>query len=235
MTKRTRALTALALLVPVPSAGVLLAMVLARGPCGQAVYGLGKAWILILPAAWWVWIDGGRLSWSPPRRGGLGAGFAVGLLIAAAIVAAYVAVGRLWLDPARLRAVAAANGLGHPRLFVVLAAYWILVNAPLEEYVWRWFVFRQCQTVVGSGRFGPRTADALAVAWSAALFTLHHLVALRAQMPWPPALLACLGVFLGGATWSALYRRYGSIWPGCLSHALADLAIFTIAWRLLFA
>jgi uncharacterized protein len=50
----------------------------------------------------------------------------------------------------------------------------------------------------------------------------------------PTTLLCCAGVFAGGVIWSALYLRYRSIWPGYLSHALADLAIFAIGASLLF-
>jgi hypothetical protein len=46
--------------------------------------------------------------------------------------------------------------------------------------------------------------------------------------------LGSCGVFLGGAAWSWLYLRYRSIWPGYVSHAIADAAIFIIGYRLIF-
>jgi hypothetical protein len=42
-------------------------------------------------------------------------------------------------------------------------------------------------------------------------------------------------VLAAGACWSFLYLRYESIWPGWISHVLADLAVFLIGWHLLFA
>ena len=69
---------------------------------------------------------------------------------------------------------------------------------------------------------------------SALLFTLHHIVALRAQAGWDVTLLASLGVFLGGCAWSWLYLRYRSIWPGYVSHVLADVAVFAVGWVILF-
>ena len=66
------------------------------------------------------------------------------------------------------------------------------------------------------------------------VFTAHHVIVLVAQFDWPIALLGSLGVFIGGATWSWLYLRYRSIWPGYVSHAIADAAIFIIGYRLIF-
>jgi hypothetical protein len=47
--------------------------------------------------------------------------------------------------------------------------------------------------------------------------------------------LGSLAVLAAGACWSFLYLRYASIWPGWISHVLADLAVFAIGWHLLFA
>ena len=52
----------------------------------------------------------------------------------------------------------------------------------------------------------------------------------------PPAAVAAgsAGVFAGGVAWSWLYVRYGSIWPGYLSHAIVDVAVFGAGAALLF-
>ncbi len=47
-------------------------------------------------------------------------------------------------------------------------------------------------------------------------------------------ILGSTGCFLGGVIWSGLYLRYRSIWPGYLSHVLADVAIYIIGWHLIF-
>jgi hypothetical protein len=74
----------------------------------------------------------------------------------------------------------------------------------------------------------------LAIVASAFFFTLHHIVALATQADWRVTTIASAGVFIGGAVWSSLYLRYRSIWPGYLSHALADVPIFVIGWCLIF-
>ena len=109
--------------------------------------------------------------------------------------------------------------------YLGLALYWIFINALLEEYVWRWFVVRQCRKLM------PPLA---AVLVSAVGFTLHHIVA--TQLYFSPSLvaLAALGVFSGGVIWSWLFIRYGSIWPAYVSHVLADIGIFVIGYWLLF-
>jgi membrane protease YdiL (CAAX protease family) len=69
---------------------------------------------------------------------------------------------------------------------------------------------------------------------SAAIFTLHHVIALNVYLDAPLTALASAGVFIGGATWSWCYLRYRSIWPGWLAHAGADVAIFALGWHIVF-
>ncbi len=225
---RRRALLALLLLVPVPSLAVLCAMVWepTRGTMlGQIIYGAAKVSILALPVVWRIFVERKPISWSPLREGGLGAGLITGAFIAACIYAGYWFVGRDLIDPQLLREVTARNRLDQPLIYLGLVLYLTLVNSLLEEFVWRWFAYEQCERLMPPW---------LAVVLSALLFTLHHVIALYAQFNWPITLLASAGLFIGGVAWSWLYRRYRSIWPGYLSHICADAAVFTIGWMLLF-
>ena len=221
---------ALLLLVPVPTLGTWFGLFweVSRGtPWGQAIYLGGKVWILVLPLFWLLAVDRKRPSWSPPRHGGFGMGVLTGLVMSAGIFAAWFWFGRAWVDPERMREAAAASGLLDARVYLLFALYICTVNAVLEEYVWRWFVFEKSAQWIGR-------AGISAVGLSALFFTLHHVLALRAQFDWVPALLASAGVFVGGCVWSALYLRYRSIWPGFVSHAIVDVAIFVLGWWLLF-
>jgi len=225
---RGNALLALLLLVPAPTLGVLAAMWWepTRGtPLGQGLYAAAKIWILIVPVAWRLFVEWQPISFSLPRKGGLGMGLALGAAIAGVIGAGYWFIGRRIVDVSALREAVAANGLDQPGRYLALVLVLTLVNSLLEEYVWRWFVYRQCERLM---------PPAIAVIASALMFTLHHAVALRAQMNWAPTLLACTGILIGGCTWSWLYRRYRSIWPCYLSHVLADAAVFSVGWMLLF-
>ena len=100
----------------------------------------------------------------------------------------------------------------------------ILLNSLLEEYVWRWFVFRKCELLMDRR---------LAVPFCALPFTVHHTLALTAWVPWQLNLIASLGVFIGGGIWSILYLRYRSIWPPYVCHIFADITIFLIGWELI--
>jgi membrane protease YdiL (CAAX protease family) len=62
----------------------------------------------------------------------------------------------------------------------------------------------------------------------------HHVIAVSQYLDPLLTFLASAGVFAGALIWSWLYMRYRSIWPGWLSHVLADIAVFGIGWYLLF-
>jgi len=221
---RIHAVLALLLLVPVPSLAVALALVEQPGPAGRVLFIAAKLWILLLPLGWHVLVDRGRPSWSPPRQGGLLVGAGLGLASAVAIAGAFLLLERR-IDPTALAATAELMGIATPPMYLAGAAYWVLVNSVLEEYVWRWFVYSELERLL------PPVA---AVLGSALAFTAHHVVALQVYLPWGLTLLASGGVFIGGAVWSWCYRRYRSIWPGWVAHAVADIAVFAVGWRLIF-
>ena len=220
-----RAIIALILMVPVPAISVGLAMTVPgiKGePLGKVFYFAAKIWTCLLPVTWLLLMDRGRLSLSPSRQGGLVVG---GVAICAVIMAAYWIYSSIWTIPDTIRTEAIANGIGTPLKYILFVCGLSLTNSLMEEYVWRWFVFRKCEALVGSVG---------AVFLGAGLFTLHHTVALRAQTDWSMTLLGSAGCFIGGALWSWLYLRYRSIWPGYIAHVFADAAIYIIGWWLIF-
>jgi uncharacterized protein len=220
-----KALLALALIVPVPSLGVLWSFVIVPGLVGQIGYAVCKVWILILPVLWLKRVERAPFSLSPPRLGGFLPSAITGVVISLAIVLVYLWLGRRWIDPESFRSKALERGFGRPIPYLVLVGYLTIFNALLEEYVWRWFVYRRCEELL------PRW---VAVAASAAFFTLHHVLALGLQFSWTVTALGSLGVFVGGCVWSGLYARYRSVWPAYVSHAIVDAAIFAIGYAILF-
>lgn len=228
---RRRALLALALLVPVPSIAVLVAVPDASGETPLAAdlfYVVSKLWLVALPLAWRHFVDRRPPSLSPTTRRHLALGAGLGLLLCAVIVLARLSLGVAWLDGDDLRANLAASGIDTPAKFLALAAGITLVNAFAEEVVWRWFVVEKSAECLPA-----RLAD-WSVPLAAGLFTLHHVVALDAHFGLLVTVLGSLGVFAGGWIWSALYRRTGSIWPCYLSHALVDAVLMAIGYQLLF-
>lgn len=219
---------ALLLLVPVPTVGAVVGLHLDPGPVGRAVWMACKVWLVAFPLVWWFVFERGSFSWSPMRHGGWKPGVITGLGFAAAILLGPSLVPAAMLDPEALRQLAAQSGFDTKTAFIALAIGLSFGNALIEEVIWRWFVFVKAEPIFGRRhRYGAVVASGL-------FFTLHHVVVLAAYFPPTVVVLGSLGVFLGGCTWSALYLRYRSVWPGYLSHVLADLAIFLVGWNLLF-
>lgn len=225
---RVLAFLALLLLVPAPSVGAYVGMVLSPGTFGSVIFGLSKIWLVAFPLVWMIRVDRERISWSPPKHGGFIVATLLGLAILAIIFAAYFVVPTEWIDAPRVREVAAKNHLNEKAVFIALSLYWCFINSLIEEYVWRWFVFRKCEVVL------PTLNGWVAVVLSAYFFTLHHIVAVKAQFGWPITILASAGVFIGGVVWSWLYRRYRSIWPCYVAHLLSDIPVFVIGWWIIF-
>ena len=224
---RQRALWALVLLLPVPSIGVTASLLLWPGAvAAKAIFIASKLWILLLPLCWLHFVDRHPISWSRPRHGGFGVAATSGILIAAAILGVYaIGLKSGFVDPQAISSRAAKTGLNHASVYLAGAVYWITLNSLMEEYVWRWFVFRKLETVLPGG---------IAVIAASLGFTAHHVIALAAQFNWPVTLLGSAGVFIGGVTWSWLYSHYRSVWPCYLSHAIVDAPIFWIGYDLIF-
>jgi uncharacterized protein len=221
-----KALLALALLAPAQSVATIAFFWWPDTAAGKGIIVACRLWLVLLPALWLKFVDRGAWSWSPPKHGGFRTAAALGLGIAVVIFTACAIAAHLGaVHPEKIAASAARTGLNHPGIYLAGALYWITLNSLMEEYIWRWFVFRKFEVLLGGKP---------AVAAAALAFTAHHVIVLAAQFRWPIALLGSLGVCLGGAIWSWLYLRYRSVWPCYLSHAIADTAIFIIGYRLIF-
>jgi len=226
--ERKQAFIALCLLVPAPSIGTICAMWIPslKGTLvGQSIYFLSKAWLLAFPLIWLKWVEKGQFSLSPVRKGGLGVGVWSGVLVGGCIFGTWLLLGQHWVDADFFKGQINELGIGSIGRYLFLCTYLALVNSLLEEYVWRWFVYRKCETLMGS---------VPAVLVSGFFFTIHHVFALFVYFDWRVTALASVGVFTGGVIWSWLYQRYRSIWPGYLSHIFADIAIFIIGWLMIF-
>jgi CAAX protease family protein len=222
---RAQAAAALAAIVPAPTLGLVAALyVWPDTALGQIVYAALKLWLILLPVVWVVLVDRRRPRLVRPRRPGMAAGVVTGVVILAVIVAAYGLFGS-WIDSQALARQIDDVGLGSARVFLLGALYWCTVNSILEEYVWRWFVFTRCETLVP--RFWAVVAAGL-------FFTLHHVLALAYYFDWRVTVIGSLGVFIGGATWSWLYLRWRNIYAAYVSHVFADLGVFGIGWYLVF-
>ena len=113
------------------------------------------------------------------------------------------------------------RGLGVAEHFLWFALFISFAHAALEEFFWRWFVFGQLRKMI---------SVPWACFWAAVGFAAHHIVILTQFFPigWALVLGACVGI--GGAVWSLIYHRYGSLLGAWISHMIIDLGLMWVGW-----
>jgi membrane protease YdiL (CAAX protease family) len=195
----------------------------------QATYLVVKSIQFAFPLVWVYFVLREPLRTGQPTTQGLVLGAAFGLLV---VVAGWLLFDRVLRRADAFSAAATLieekiGGFGIDSMwkYVLLGGFYSLFHSLLEEYYWRWFVFRQL-------RFLLPLWPAILV--SALGFMAHHVIVLGEffkQAPW----LACLfasAVAVGGAFWAWLYDRTGSLFGPWLSHLLIDAGIFWVGYDL---
>jgi CAAX protease family protein len=224
-TRKRNAILALLLLVPAPSIGIYIAAYGSPGsPFAKGFFLACKIWLIALPLFWHTLIDKKPITIPRLSRKGMTAAVVSGTVIFLGIAAGYFFLGH-WIDATLVSEKAKQVGLNSPMIYLLGAIYWCTINSILEEYVWRWFVFTRCQTLMPTP---------IAVAASGLFFTFHHIIALTAYFDWRITVLGSIGVFIGGTTWSWIYLKYRNIYAPYISHVFADIIIFWIGYRLIF-
>jgi len=165
---------------------------------------------------------------------------AEGLLLGAAFGIVVVGAGWLLFDRVLRNAAVFSDaaalihdkiggfGIDSPWKYAILAGFYSLFHSLLEEYYWRWFVFRQLRRLV------PMWVAILA---SAVAFTAHHVVVLNEffrDAPWLAWLFAS-AVGVGGIFWAWLYEKTNSLAAVWLSHLIVDAGIFWVGYDLVRA
>ena len=231
MNKHQRALLALVLILPAPLIGVTSSFYLpslqsANGDIelGKAIWLLAKIWLIVLPVVWLLYVDGGKLSWSPTSKKGVIAGFVAAIAVGAVILGTYLIAKDSVIDPVQVKELMIELGISSPAKFLIFASSMSLLNSLMEEYVWRWFVFSKFKVL-----FGAKPAIVL----SAIFFTIHHVVIVWSLGSLWIVFLGSIGLFAGGVIWAWLYNKYNSIWPGWICHVAADTAIMWVGWWLI--
>jgi len=218
------ALLALVLVGIAPTVSIVTGFALKAGVIAVFVFILTKIWIFALPCYWHLKIDQQQISWSKPENGGFMVATGLGLGMVVIIFAAYLLLGELMVDEEILRTLLEPVGLTVAWKLGLAILFWVFVNSVLEEYVFRWFITSKAEILL-NGKWKP-------IFLSAAIFTLHHTIALSFFISPLGNLIASCGVFVGGSIFSWVYVTYRSVWVAWITHALADVAIFAIAWHL---
>jgi len=227
MQKQANPLIGISLVAFVPTISILFTLNYNDDELTSQVFFLAcKFWLLIAPAYWFLRVEGNAISWSMPNREGMILGSITGIVMSVIIVVTWILLGDT-IDADAMLAEMETTGLTDIRIFVAGMLYWIFLNSLLEEYVFRWFVTTKGLDLLGS--------EIAAICLSAFLFTLHHAIALHYfGFIWWQTILACFGLLSAAAIWSWLYFRHKSIWVCWLSHAICDVAVFSIGYILIF-
>lgn len=206
----------------------------------QTAYSVGKAVQFALPVVW-VWgvlgwkrtqakvPPGGRDVQGPRDVQSVGLGVAFGLAIMGAMAGLYyfcLKPAGLFTGPMKeVQEKVASFGIHSAAGYIALAAFYSLAHSLLEEYYWRWFVFKHCCRGL---------ALPAAIGLSSVGFAAHHVLLLGTYFGYdsPLTWFFSAAIVIGGMFWAWLYRRSGSLIGPWLSHALVDAAIFVIGWDL---
>lgn len=221
---RSRSILALLLIVPISSIGALTSTIVAPGVVGQGIAVCCGIWMLIFPLAWHVSIDRQRLQFNKSLDG-LAAGTILGVAMFGTILGSYWFMGRYWLDITDIRSRVSEMGMNIPLMVFGFGTFQTLVNSLIEEYVWRWFVYRHCALLFTKSQ---------AIWISAGFFTLHHIILMVAYCDdWRLVAVGAVAVFVAGGLWARCMKAYRSLLPSYLSHLAADLALQIVSWHVL--
>ena len=219
------ALLGLILVSIAPTVSVVTGFALKAGVVAIVVFVFTKIWIFGLPAFWHLRIDKNPFSRSPALNGGWGVSAGLGIAMSVVIVFAYFLLGESLLSANDLKEILDPFGLTTPWKLMLAILFWVFINSVLEEFVFRWFITSKIEQLV-SGKWLP-------ILLSAGVFTVHHTIALWFFIDPLGNFLASLGVFIGGVIFSWIYIEYRSIWVAWVAHAIADVAVFAIAWQMI--
>jgi uncharacterized protein len=218
-----KSILALLLIFPVSSIGALCSTTLAPGAIGQVIALCCGIWMLLFPIAWHYAIDRQQLRLRVHRNDGWLVGIILGIIMCGVILCSYWFVGKDWLDITDIRARVERMGINIPLAVFGFGTFQTLVNSLIEEYVWRWFVYRHCQILWSKN---------WAIFICAAFFTLHHIILMVAYCPdWQVVAIGSMAVFSAGVLWARCARIYKSLLPSYLSHIAADLALQIVSWH----
>jgi len=225
-------LAAVVFAIVIPSVVTLAYFVVVAGqPASlqQSVAVIGKVIQFAFPAVWVFVVLREKVGCPCPTRRGIGEGVGFGLLVAGSMLA----VALLWLKPVgffdgpseAIRAKIQDLGLNTVAKYAAAGLFYSLCHSLMEEYYWRWFVFRRLRDFAR-----PPTAIAI----SSLGFMAHHVIVLAVFFGWasPATYLFSAAVAIGGAVWAWIYQRSDSLYGPWFSHLLVDAAIFTIGYDL---
>ncbi len=110
--------------------------------------------------------------------------------------------------------------------YLFFSAFICLFHSLLEEFYWRFFVFRGLLL-----KFGMVSSAII----SSIGFSLHHFIVLGQYFPFPLMLFFGFFVFVGGLLWCGIYAKTRSFLGSWISHFFVDAAIFGLGFLIMFS
>ena len=227
MELRNKPLIAILLVGFIPSASVIFGIEIIESELlSQLFFASCKVWIFLVPTIWYLKVEKNSISKKSPTKEGIVWGLITGIMMSLIILITWFLFNET-LDIDEMVDILQSKGLDNINLYILGMFYWIFINSLLEEYVFRWFITTKSSELFRSYEIG--------IIFSAAMFTLHHAIALHLfGFIWWQTIIACFGLLSAAAIWSWLYIRFRSIWVCWLSHAICDVAVFGIGYTILF-
>lgn len=188
----------------------------------QWIYYATKILLLVWPLLWLAAVRKEFKKWQK------GSGTLFGILLATLMAGAMLAV-LPFIDLTTIASTAqekaASFSLHSKALFVVFAVFFSALHSMLEEYYWRWFVFR--------GLMLKMNWTPAALLGSLA-FAGHHYLVLSQFFSLPLTLVFGTLVGVAGFIWCTAYFKTKNLLPSYISHIAVDAVIMLIAYSVLF-
>ncbi|WP_254507800.1 CPBP family intramembrane glutamic endopeptidase [Anatilimnocola floriformis] len=207
------------------------------GSWQQTAFSIGKLIQFGFPAFWIFVIERRQFSGHSFTTSGLGLALALGVFEIVAGLGLYFVV----LKPAGIFAGPLQEmllklrgfGLDSFGAYIALGVGYSLVHSWMEEYYWRWFVFRE----LADKNFDNAKLPVRALVISSLAFAAHHVVVLAGYFEWssPWTYILSAIVAIGGGLFAWIYWSSRSLYAAWLAHAFADAAIFLIGYDLVKA
>ncbi len=234
MTKATWTRLVLIFALLFPGIGAVCYFILAQDQWLKVIYFASKVVQFILPAVWIFVVLREPFSTRKITLENAIAGLKTGVIFFVLTLVAYFFIfERFDLLAGSSDAITqkiGEFGVTSPLSFILMAVYISALHSFLEEYYWRWFVFRKLREFMGFGA---------SVVISSVGFTLHHIVVIGYYAPANYAAvlipLASFSVFIAGVVWAYQYEQSRSLWVVWISHLLTDAALMVVGYRLIFS
>lgn len=204
-------------------------------PYQNPVYLIGKIIQFAFPMVWVALVLREKIAWQRPSGAGVLLGLAFGaVILVAALLLYHWVLKPVFTGPDEIvRLKIRERGIDTAWKYGAFGVFYAIAHSLLEEYYWRWFVFRKWAESLSGAGFQDKSVRVWPAMFLSSLgFMAHHVVLMKTFFGWasPWTYLFSLAVAIGGLVWAWLYHRSQSLCGPWWSHSLVDAAIFLVGF-----